>query len=48
MTDKTHPKKPAEPPRKDSPEEFGRFEQLTRKLLKVPKSAVDDKRRNGA
>lgn len=38
---------PANTKQPPKPEEFGQFEALTRKLLKVPKSAVDDKRRNG-
>jgi hypothetical protein len=52
MSDAQRPQKrptrsdsPATKDRKNNPpEEFGRFEGLTRKLFKVPKSELDEKR----
>jgi hypothetical protein len=34
-------------PSSDTPEEFERFTELTRKLAKVPKEELDQKRRDG-
>jgi hypothetical protein len=34
-----------QPAKGERPEEFGRFEALTRKLLRVPKAELDEKRR---
>jgi hypothetical protein len=36
---------PADQEGSDAPEEFGRFEALTRELVKVPKRELDEKRR---